>query len=260
MSNKALFKGVDVSYANGKIDWDKASRNVDFAILKICNGYQKQQNVVDKQFGNNIAGCEKYGVPAGVYVYAYFTTVKKAREAAQFAIKLLNGRKLEYPIFLDLEEDCIRRLGTKMILNFAKAFCEEVEAAGYQYGTYANKYWFSNILTDSWYDKYIKWIAQYNSKCTYKGTLDIWQYTDTGSVPGINGNVDMNSCYTSFVKGDVNNDGAVTAEDARIILRVSAQLETFDSTQAEKNADVNGDGNIDAADGRDALRISAGVE
>ena len=95
MSNKVLFKGVDVSYANGKIDWDKASRKVDFAILKICNGYQKQQNVVDKQFGNNIAGCEKYGIPVGVYVYAYFTSIEKAREAAQFAIKLLNGRKLD---------------------------------------------------------------------------------------------------------------------------------------------------------------------
>lgn len=258
MTNRVLFKGIDVSYAQGKIDWDKASCEVDFAILKICNGYQKQQNVVDKQFGNNIVGCEKYSIPKGVYVYAYFTTVDKAREAAQFAIKLLNGSKIEYPLFLDLEESCIRKLGKAKILELAKVFCEEVEKAGYQYGTYANKDWFSNVLTDKWYDNYIKWVAQYNNECTYKGTLDIWQYTSSGNVPGINGRVDMNHCYTSFVKGDVNNDGVVTPADARTILRVSAQLETL-SAQAEKNADVDGDGDIDPTDARNALRMAAGV-
>ena len=69
----------------------------------------------------------------------------------------------------------------------------------------------------------------------------------------------MNRCYTSFVKGDVNNDGNVTAADARIILRCSAKLEVL-SGQAAENADVDGDGDTDAADARAALRKSAGVK
>ncbi len=261
MSEKILFTGIDVSNAGqGKIaDWGKVAKNIDFAILKICNGYQNQKNTSDAQFSVNFAACEKHGVSTGVYVYAYFKSVAKAREAARFAIKLLNGKKLDFPIFLDLEENCIRNLGKAKILELSKAFCEEVEKAGYQYGTYANKDWFSNVLTDSWYDKYIKWVAQYSSKLTYSGELDIWQYTSSGTVPGINGRVDMNRCYTSFVKGDVDNDGKVTAADARKILRVSAKLEVL-TGQAAQNADVDGDGDTDAIDARDALRIAAGVK
>lgn len=261
MADKVLFTGIDVSNAGqGNIsDWSKVAKNIDFAILKISNGYQNQKNAADAQFNTNFAACQKHGIPVGVYVYAYFTSVAKAREAAQFAIKLLGGKKLDFPIFLDLEEKCIRNLGKSKILELAKAFCVEVKRAGYQYGTYANKDWFSNTLTDKWYDKNIKWVAQYSSKLTYTGDLDIWQYTSSGTVPGIKGRVDMNRCYTSFVKGDVNNDGKVTAADARIILRVSAKLETLDG-QAAKNADVDGDRDIDAADARDALREASGVK
>ena len=261
MSNKILFKGIDVSNAGqGKIaDWSKVAKNVDFAILKICNGYQNQTNEADAQFSANFSACQKYGVPVGVYVYAYFTSTAKAKEAAQFAVKLLGGKKLNYPVFLDLEENKVRNLGKAKILELAKAFCAEVEKAGYQYGTYANKDWFTNTLTDKWYDGYTKWVAQYNSTLTYSGTLDIWQYSSKGTIPGINGSVDMNYCYTSFVKGDVNNDGKVTAADARTILRVSAKLEVL-SGQAQKNADVNSDGKINASDAQSALKKSARVE
>ena len=69
----------------------------------------------------------------------------------------------------------------------------------------------------------------------------------------------MNRCYTSFVKGDVNNDGKVTSADARKILRVSAKLDTL-SGQAAINADIDGDGDTDAADARAALRKASGVD
>lgn len=261
MSNKLQLKGIDVSNAGqGKIaDWSAVAKNIDFAILKICNGYQNQANVADAQFSTNFAACRKHGVPVGVYVYAYFTTVAKAKEAAQFAVKLLGGKALELPIFLDLEEAKIRSLGKAKILELAKAFCAEVEKAGYQYGTYANKDWFTNTLTDAWYNKYIKWLAQYNNKVTYNGTLDIWQYTSSGRISGINAKVDLNYCYTSFVKGDVNNDGKVTAADARTILRVSSKLEVLKG-QAARNADFDGDGDIDTADARGALRKASGLK
>ncbi len=101
-------------------------------------------------------------------------------------------------------------------------------------------------------------MAQYNKTVTYKEEYDIWQYTSSGRVPGINGNVDMNFCYLSFEKGDVDNDGKVTAADARKILRISAGLEKV-SGQTKINADVNGDGIITAADAHAALLKAAGV-
>lgn len=261
MSKKVFGKGIDVSNAGqGKItDWSKAAENIDFAILKACNGYQNEQNEADAQFKANADACEKCGIPYGIYVYQYFTTTEKAREAAEFTINLIKGRKLTYPVFLDIEEQCVADLGKAEILELARTFCYYIEKAGYTFGVYANKNWFTNYLTDPWYDNKVKWLAQYNSTVTYTGKYDIWQYTGSGTVPGIDGKVDMNYCYMSFVKGDVDGDGKVTAADARKILRVSSQIDKI-SGQSAKNADMNSDGKITAADAREALRKSANIK
>lgn len=260
MSKPILAKGIDVSNAGqGKIaDWSKAAKQIDFAIIKCGFGgdYVSQDDV---QFKTNVAACQKYGIPFGVYLYSYADTVAKAKSEAAHALRLIKGLKFDYPVFLDLEEAKISALGKAKILEVAKTFCYEIEKAGYTYGTYANKNWFENYLTDKWYDSKVKWLAQYNSTVTYKGSYDIWQYSSSGKIDGINGKVDMNFCYLSFVKGDVDNDGKVTAADARKILRVAAGLEKL-SGQAAKNADADGSGDITAADARKALRIAAGLE
>ena len=261
MSKTVLAKGIDVSNAGqGKIaDWSKVAKNVDFAILKIGNGYQNDKNVADAQFNTNENACEKYGIPYGVYLYQYFTTVNKAKEAAEFVIGLLKGKKLTYPIFLDIEEQRVANLGKAKILELAKTFCYYIEKAGYTYGTYCNTSWYNSYLTDKWYDNKVKWLAQYYDYVTYEGKYDIWQYSSKGKVAGINGNVDMNFCYISFLKGDVDGDGDVDAADARKILRISSGLDKVNGQTAE-NADINGDGKITAADARAALLKSAGLK
>ena len=257
MAKKILFNGIDVSYANGRLDWAKMKGKIDFAILR-CGFGGDYTNQDDSQVLNNVKGCESYGIPYGVYLYSYATTVDKAKSEADHALRLLKGRKPAYPVFLDLEEKQIANVGKAKILEIAKTFCYEIEKAGYQYGTYANKNWFTNYLTDKWYDSKIKWLAQYNDTVTYKGSYDIWQHSSTGKFDGFRGAFDLNRCYTSFVKGDVNNDGKVTATDARTILRASAKLETL-SGQPAKNADMDADGNITAEDAREALRKTAGL-
>ena len=259
MTKTVLTKGIDVSNSGqGRIsDWEKVSENVDFAILKLGNGYESEPFYTDIQFNRNADACEKYGIPYGVYVYQYFTSVAKAKAAAKKTVELLKSRKLDYPVFLDIEEQKVFRLGKSKILEMAKAFCEVIEAAGYTYGTYCSTGYFNSHLTDSWYDSKVKWLAQYYKEVTYKGEYDIWQYTYTGKVPGINGNVDMNFCYISVLEGDVDNDGKVTAADARKILRIAANLETANDSQTFDNADVNNDGVITAADAREALRMAA---
>ncbi len=261
MAKNVLTKGIDVSNSGqGKIsDWSKVSENVDFAILKLGNGYESEPFYTDIQFNRNADACEKNGIPYGVYVYQYFTSVEKAKAAAKKTVEILRNRKLDYPVFLDIEENKVFRQGKAKILEMAKAFCEVIEAAGYTYGTYCSTGYFNSHLTDKWYDTKVKWLAQYYKEVTYKGEYDIWQYTGTGSVPGIVGNVDMNFCYISVLEGDVNHDGKVTAADARTILRIAAKLETADGQTAE-NADVNNDGAINAADAREALLIAAGLK
>ena len=258
MANKVLFKGIDVSYANGKIDWAKVKNEIDFAVLRCGFGgdYTSQD---DTQWKNNVEACEKYNIPYGVYIYSYATTTDKAKSEAKHVIRLLKGHKPDLPVFFDLEESKIAELGKSKILELSKVFCDAITKEGYLYGTYANKNWFSNYLTDKWYDKYPKWLAQYSSSVTYKGTYDIWQYTDKGTVKGISGGVDMNIAYVSYLKGDINNDGKVTAADARLALRAASQLKMLSETE-KYLADVNGDGKITAADARKILQESASIE
>lgn len=258
MAKKVLFKGIDVSYANGKIDWDKMKDNVDFVIIR-CGYGGNFVNQDDAQWYDNVKKCEKLNIPYGVYLYSYATTVEKAKNEAKHVLRLLKGHKPAYPVFLDLEETRISALGKDKILEISKVFCEEISKFGYRYGTYGNKYWYDTYLTDSWYDEHPKWLAQYNRECTYKGDYDIWQYSKTGKFDGFNCSFDLNFCYTSFFKGDVDGDGEVTSADARTVLRAAADIEILDDDQRAV-ADVNGDGELTTADARQILRESAGLE
>ena len=258
MDKKVIATGIDVSYANGRPDWSKLKGKVDFAILR-CGFGGDTESQDDVQFFNNVKGCQENSIPYGVYLYSYATSITKAESEAAHTLRLIKNLKFDLPVFLDLEEPRISALGKTKVLEIAKTFCNIIENAGYTYGTYANKNWFDSYLTDPWYDKKIKWLAQYNSTVTYKGRYDIWQYTSSGTFDGLNGKFDLNRSYVSFLEGDVNTDGKITSADARTILRASAGLEKLDPSQTE-NADVNNDGKITAADAREVLRRSAGLE
>lgn len=253
-------KGIDVSKHNGNIDWDKMKGKVDFAIIRIGYG-SDYSNQDDAQYKHNIAGCEKIGIPYGVYLYSYADTVEKAASEADHAIRLLKGYRPTLPLYYDLEENKVARLGKAKLLEIAKTFCKKVEAAGYTFGVYANTNWWNNYLTDGWYNGYSRWVAQYNSVCTYKGDYDLWQYTSKGKIEGFSGVFDMNHCYKCFgcQPGDVNGDGKVNSSDARIALRAAAKLEGL--TDAQKKAgDTDGDGDVDSADARNILRKAGKLE
>ena len=258
MNKNVIATGIDVSYANGKIDWTKVKGNADFAILR-CGFGGNFENQDDVQFFNNVKGCQENSIPFGVYLYSYATSTEKAKSEAEHTLRLIKELDFKLPVFLDLEEPRISALGKTKVLEIAKTFCAIIENAGYTYGTYANKNWFTNYLTDPWYDTKIKWLAQYNNTVTYEGSYDIWQYTSSGEIDGLSGRFDFNRSYILFDKGDVNGDGKITAADARLILRAAAKLENL-SEEQKKEADVNDDGKITAADAREVLRKSSGLE
>lgn len=197
-----MLKGIDVSVHQGNIDWAKVKADgIDYAILR-C-GYGSDMTYQDDgQFRRNASECERLGIPYGVYIYSYANNMAKANSEADHVLRLIKGRKLDYPVYYDLEDaNTTGKCSKSLIGDMAEAFCNKIQKAGYKVGIYANLNWFNNYLTDSRFDKWDKWVAQYASKCTYKGKYTMWQYTDKGTVNGIRGGVDMNYCYTDYVSG-----------------------------------------------------------
>jgi len=212
---KAICKGIDVSYHNGTIDWKRVKQSeVKYAIIR-CGYGKNVKSQDDKKWEENVRGCTDNNIPYGVYLYSYADNVEKASSEADHAIRLLEGKKFKYPVYYDLEENKIRdRLTKQQIADIAQTFCDKLSAKGYTVGIYANKDWFTHYLTDSRFNNWTKWVAQYNTVCNYHGKYDMWQCSSTGSVPGISGRVDLNYSYSPFENsyggGNTNNGGTTT--------------------------------------------------
>ena len=191
----ALRRGVDVSEFNGTIDWAKAQADdVSFAIIRVGGRYMNSRGIYyDSKFERNIAECERLGIPYGVYFFSTAKTAAEAREEAQVALNRLKGHNPSMPIYIDLEWTELASTSNRQLLaTVATAFCETIEAAGYEAGVYASTSWWVYYLTDPCFDRWTKWVAQYNVTCTYTGSYDMWQCTGSGSVAGFSGSVDIN--------------------------------------------------------------------
>ena len=197
-SDKTAF-GIDVSEHQGQIDWDTVASQIDFAIIR-CGFGQDQAGQMDEWFIYNVQACERLGIPYGIYHYAYAQSASRAAGEADHALRLVNtycGDMFKLPLYYDMEDASTISTASE---NYARAaaFCDNVTAAGYKAGIYANTNWWNNYLTDSRFNQKInagtwdRWVAQYSSSCTYNGTYQIWQYTSSEAVNGISGRVDGN--------------------------------------------------------------------
>ena len=195
VSGKGRIFGIDISKHNGIINWATVKDNVDFAILRVGYG-DNLASQDDTMWNTNVAACEKYGIPYGVYIYSYATSTAQAQSEADHVLRLIKGHNLTYPVFYDMEDASTVWTSATLKADMAETFCNAIKNAGYSVGIYANTNWFNNYLTDSRFNNWDKWVAQYNSTCTYGGTYMMWQYSSDGSVPGINTRVDMNYMYT----------------------------------------------------------------
>ena len=194
-------KGIDVSAWQGQIDWKTvAAYGMDFAILRITEA----GNVIDKHFERNYTECQKYNIPTGVYKYSYAMTIAEIQSEARKVVSVLNGRKLQYPVWLDLEYNNQRSLGAENIHKMAEAFEKIITAAGYKFGIYCNVDWYMNVIC-SHLKKYDFWIARYPANVD--GWLQErlrpdfgvgWQYSSKAKIPGINGTVDRIVFYKDY--------------------------------------------------------------
>ena len=194
-------KGIDVSAWQGQIDWKTvATYGMDFAILRITEA----RNVTDKYFERNYTECQKYNIPTGVYKYSYAMTIAEIQSEARKVVSVLNGRKLQHPVWLDLEYSSQRSLGAESIHKMAEAFEKIITAAGYKFGIYCNVDWYMNVIC-SHLKKYDFWIARYpaNDDGWLQERLrpDFgvgWQYSSKAKIPGINGTVDRSVFYKDY--------------------------------------------------------------
>ena len=204
-------KGIDVSEFQGSIDWAKVKKDgVKFAILKLANIYDYDANYKDSKFDTNYKNARAQGIKVGAYIYNYCNTTDTLKKGVEWAIGKLAGKKLDLPLYLDMEDKDIQGESKASLTEQCNEFAKYVESKGYQAGVYANVNWLKNELNPSDFDKDISvWVAQYYKECQYTGKYDIWQYASDGSVSGISGNCDMNYLYNTDI---IKESGADTSD------------------------------------------------
>lgn len=189
------YNGIDVSHHNGLIRWNEVK--TDFAIIRA--GYGKSQHQTDRKFEYNYSGCIANNIPCGAYWYSYATTVEEAREEAKAFLTVIKGKKFSYPVFYDVEEERTFSCGKEKVSEIISAFCEEVEKAGYFVGVYMSSSALTSYVTEEVRNRYSIWVAHWGVKNpSYNGTYGMWQFSATGAVKGINGDVDLDKSYRNF--------------------------------------------------------------
>ena len=196
-------KVIDVSSYNGNIDWNTVKQygDVDGAILRIA-AHPNGEYIEDVQFANNLAACRRLKIPFGVYIYDYSNSENDALNEAKFVIDILQKYnvtpdELGYPVYFDLERTTITKEQNIANMN---AFISEMNAKGYTTNVYSYRAMLNSSLNDKAILSNVSWMAAYTDTIGwenpyYKGKFG-WQYTSSGSIPGISGNVDISCWYT----------------------------------------------------------------
>lgn len=223
-----MSKGIDVSAHQGNINWDavKAS-GIDFAIIRISYG----QNSVDSKAIRNIEECIRVGMPFGVYTYSYALNINNAINEANLVIKTLAPYKdkVKFPVIIDMEDaDGYKRKhgmpSNDVLVSICEKECLMFEEAGYYAAIYASKSWFDTKLNSSRLNRFDKWIAWWNKGASFdKNIYGLWQYTSSGSVNGISGNVDMNEAYKDYPSIINNNSNSSSNTPAKKSIEQLAQ-------------------------------------
>lgn len=199
----STIKGIDVSTFQTVYNWNQVKNSgISFAILRA--GYGRYEE--DETFAPNAKGATAVGIPIGAYWFSYALDVESARQEARKCLEVIKNYNITLPIYFDFEYDTVRyakdhgvTLGKQAFNDHAVAFCEVIEAAGYRAGVYYNLDYLSRLVDMSRIGKYSLWFAQYNSY-PQASKYDVWQYSSSGSVPGISGRVDMNEADESFLR------------------------------------------------------------
>ena len=208
-----LSRGLDVSRWNHQIDtasgeylpldWQLIrSSGFDYVILKAGS----TKSGIEPTFEIDYEGAKSAGLEVGAYFYTYSLTVEGIRKDAQMLLLWLEGKQFEYPVYLDLEDPSLQSLGKNHLSNMCVAFLETLQENGYYAGLYTNHTWLTTILDtprivslfDIWYARYPGTSVPAWNEEKYGKQLGMWQYTQSGTISGIEGYFDLNYSYKGY--------------------------------------------------------------
>ncbi len=195
--NENTMVGIDVSSWQGEIDWKMVKDSgVEFAIIRMGFGHNMESKMtMDKYFLDNFRNAKENNILVGLYFFSYATTNWEAVEQVDWIISTLNGQKIDLPIAFDWESwKQFNSYGINLLdlNNVAKTYMDEINKKGYQAMMYGSASYLNNIWDT---DNYPTWLAHYTNKTTYSSPYFMWQLSNIGEVPGINGDVDLNILY-----------------------------------------------------------------
>lgn len=199
-----ISKGIDISKHNGTIDFQKVKNDgIDFAMIRAGFG----SSAVDTHFHRNVKGAKANGIKCGVYWFSYAYTPQMAKAEAKKCIDTIKTYSLEYPVAFDFEYASVNyakdngvKITKALASQIADTFLSAVKNAGYNVILYTNIDYYNNYFNDTVKKKYDIWLAAYRDiKPNFNQKM--WQYSETGSVDGIKGRVDMNISYYQTPQG-----------------------------------------------------------
>lgn len=190
--------GVDVSEHQEEIDWQQVKdAGFDFAFIRVgYRGFSEGGIHEDLTAAENLAAAREAGLDVGVYFYSQAVSIEEAAEEALFCVRFLQGQQLELPIVFDWEyisqEARTGAVTGETLTRCAQVFCETVEKSGYEAMVYFNPNLSRTLLDLTELQDYPFWLALYTEETDYPYAVEFWQYTETGAVPGIERDVDIN--------------------------------------------------------------------
>lgn len=207
--SEAEYIGIDVSAHQLEIDWEQvADAGVEFAMIRVgYRGYETGNLNLDPYFATNMEGALAAGLRVGVYFFSQATDVTEAEEEAAQVLEWIAPYEVTYPVVFDWEpvwEATARTNGVddETVTECAKAFCEVIGDAGYIPMVYSNRNQAYDVMNLAELSDYDFWLAEYAPEPEFRYHFEMWQYSCTGIVPGIEVPVDLNICLTDYPAAD----------------------------------------------------------
>lgn len=192
----AYRQGIDVSVHQENVDWQAVAEDgVDFAMIRAgYRGTTEGGLFRDEAFSQHLQGAQAVGLATGAYFFSQATTVDEAIQEAELMLDILDGCVMKYPVVYDWEMAAGGRtdgMDYETVTACCVAFCQRIEQAGYRAGVYFNLE-MAKYLRLTELQNYVLWLADYSETPNFAYEFQMWQYTESGKVSGIAGDVDLN--------------------------------------------------------------------
>jgi len=218
---------VDISEFQQGINFNKMKNDGIKAVI-IRAGYGRESSQKDSMFESHYRNAKSADMKIGVYWYSYADSVSDAEKEAKTCLECIKNKSIDMPIYYDLEDYSMVKLGKTKLTEIAERFCETIKKSNYRAGVYANLNWFNNYLDyDKLKKKYSIWLAQYNDKAEID--CDIWQNSSSGRVSGYGKNIDTNIIFNENVFENVK------VEKPTLTYRVYADGQWYDEVKGLSN-------------------------